>query len=169
MIGLKCGVAATGVFAGAIALAPVAMAQPPGGCEGAWGARVQGAPPFYPGDRGGVYLWHDNGFHLRVTHRGDGERVYAGTIVSPTPMRITPVDLEASDQLSLSPDGRTITFVFNNYGRTDGADFVTDCADKLMVGPLTVDSVALTTDRIYLGAREIHPEDNPATIHRYEQ
>jgi hypothetical protein len=162
--------AVAAIVVSAVAAAPVAGAQPPGpGCDGMWGARVQGAPPFAPGDRGGAYLWHDNGFHLRVTHRGDGERTYAGTIVSPTPVRLTPVDLEANDQLSLSPDGRTITFAFNNFGRTDGADFVTDCADYLTVGPLTVDNVPLPTDRIYLGGNEIHPENNPLVIHRYDR
>ncbi|GAC1644247.1 MAG: hypothetical protein NVS4B6_17200 [Mycobacterium sp.] len=162
--------AACAAFVAATTMAPLAAARPPGpGCGDVWGARVQGAPPFYPGDRGGVYLWHDNGFHLRVTHRGDGERVYAGTIVSPTPMRVTPVDLEPNDQLNLSPDGRTISFMFTNFGRTDGADFVTDCAEFLTVGPLTADNVALPTDRIYLGANEIRPENNPLTIHRHDQ
>jgi hypothetical protein len=164
------GVAACAVFAAATTTAPIAEAQPPGpGCDDVWGARVQGVPPFYPGDGGGVYLWHDNGFHLRVTHRGDGERVYAGTIVSATPMHITPVDLDPNDQLNLSPDGRTISYAFNNYGRTDGADFVTDCADYLTVGPLTADNVPLPSDRIYLGANEIHPDNNPLTIHRHDQ
>jgi len=163
-------VAAGAAFTAVITVAPPAGAQPPGpGCEGAWGARVQGAPPFYPGDRGGIYLWHDNGFHLRATHRGDDERVYAGTIVSPTPLHVTPVDLETNDELSLSPDGRTLSFAFSNYGRTDGADFVTDCADSLTVGPLTADNVPLPTGRIYLGANEIHPENNPLTVHRWDQ
>jgi len=117
-------------------------------CDDVWGARVQGVPPFYP---------------------GDGERVYAGTIVSATPMHITPVDLDPNDQLNLSPDGRTISYAFNNYGRTDGADFVTDCADYLTVGPLTADNVPLPSDRIYLGANEIHPDNNPLTIHRHDQ
>ena len=83
-------------------------------------------------------------------------------------MHATPVDLEPNDQFSLSPDGRTLTFTFSNYGRTDGTDFVTDYADNLTVGPLTADSVPLTTDRIYLGAGEIHPVHNPLTIHRYD-
>jgi hypothetical protein len=167
------------LFASAAALTAVAMivapaqsanAEPPGvDCHGPWGARVQGAPPYAPGDRGGVYLWHDDGFHLRVTHRGDGERVYAGTITSPTPMRINPVDLDPHDQLGLSPDGRTITFAFNDFGRTDGVDFTTDCADWLTVGPLVVDGIPLSTDRIFLGGREIRPENNPLTVHRADR
>ena len=160
--------AALGVVLVAAAVAPAATAQP--GCqEGPWGARVQGVPPFRPGDAGGVYLWHDIGFHLRVTHRYDNERVYAGTITSPTPMHLSPVALEANDRLDLSPDGRTISFAFANYGHDDGANFTTDCADHLVVGPLTVDTVLLPPERIYLGANEIRPEHNPATIHRNDQ
>ncbi len=151
-----------------IAGVPLAGAQPPGADCGAWGTRVQGGPPYLPGDRGEVYLWHDNGFHLRVTHRGDGERTYAGTVISPTPMRVNPVDLDPSDRVNLSPDGRTLTFAFNDFGRTDGIDFSTDCANDLTVGPLTVDGAPLSTDRIYLGAQQIHPDRNPLVIHRHE-
>ena len=164
-----------GLMIAAGTVAPAALADPyppgPGGCgDGPWGARVQGAPPGYDGgDRGGVYLWHDDGFHLRVTHRGDDRRVYAGTITSPTPMRLTPVSLEANDHLDLSPDGRTMSFAFLNYGRDDGVDFVTDCADSLVVGPLTADGQILPTGRIYLGANQIHPEKNPASIARYDR
>lgn len=161
--------AAAAVVSAGVFAAPPAHAQPPGDCNDAWGARVQGVPPYFPGDRGGLYLWHDGGFHLRVTHRGDGERTYAGIVVSPTPMRFAPVDLEPSDQLALSPDGHTLSFAFNNFGRTDGVDFVTDCAEFLDVGPLTVDNVPLSTDRIYLGGREIHPEHNPLRVHREDQ
>ncbi|MBV9091115.1 MAG: hypothetical protein JO044_14655 [Mycobacteriaceae bacterium] len=158
----------SGLCVGAVTSAPVAAAQPGPDCDDVWGARVQGAPPYYPGDRGGVYLWHDQGFHLRATHRVDDRVVYAGTVVSPTPMHMTPVALEDNDRADLSPDGRTLWFSFVNYGHTDGVDFTTDCADYLTVGPLTADNVLLTTDRIYLGATEIHPENNPLTIHRHE-
>jgi hypothetical protein len=166
---------AVGLIFAASGGAPVASADPyppgPGGCgDGPWGARVQGAPPgFEGGDRGGVYLWHDNGFHLRVTHRNDQARVYAGTITSPTPMHLASVSLEVNDRLDLSADGRTIWFAFVNYGHDDGADFTTDCADSLVVGPLTTDDVPLPTGRIYLGANEIHPENNPLTIHRHDR
>lgn len=44
-----------------------------------------------------------------------------------------------------------------------------DCADYLVAGPLTVDNVPLPQERIYLGANEIRPEHNPATIHRNDQ
>lgn len=161
-------VAGVALVLGAL-VAPVASAQPPGsGCDEVWGARVQGAPPFYPGDRGGLYLWHDNGFHLRVTHRVDDRAVYAGTVVSPTPMHVDPVDLEGGDRADLSPDGRSLAVVFNNYGHTDGVDFTTDCAQELTVGPVTADGVLLPPERIYLGGGEIHPVNNPLTVHRHD-
>jgi hypothetical protein len=37
------------------------------------------------------------------------------------------------------------------------------------VGSLTVDNVPLPPWRIYLGANEIHPANNPATVHRTDQ
>src|SRR5262249_48914924 len=48
----------------------------------AWQPRVQGKPlNFAGGERGGDYLWHNaSGFHLAVTHRNDGRRVYRGEI-----------------------------------------------------------------------------------------
>jgi hypothetical protein len=127
---------------------------------------VQGAPPFAGGDDGGVYVWHDDGFHLRVTHRNNHDQVYAGTITSPTPLHLNPVALEPNDRLDLSPDGRTLFFAFNNYGHDDGADFTTDCADQLTLGPLSVDDAPLPPWRIYLGANEVHPEHNPVTVRR---
>ena len=133
-------------------------------CDDVWGARVQGTPPFHYGEPGGFYLWHD-GFHLLVTHRGADRAVYAGTIVSATPMRVSPVDLESNDRLDVSPDGHTLSSVFNNYGH---ADFTTDCAQELTVGPLTADSVVVPPQRIYLGAGEIRPENNPLTIRRHD-
>jgi hypothetical protein len=131
------GALAVGALAiGATATAPAALGGPPGpGCDDVWAARVQGTPPFNSGEPAGFYLWHDGGFHLRVTHRGDDRAVYAGTIVSATPMRVSPVDLEGNDRLDMSPDGHTPSFVFNNYGHTDGAEFTTDCAEELTVGP----------------------------------
>ena len=48
------------------------------------------------------------------------------------------------------------------------ADFTTDCAQELTVGPLTADSVVVPPQRIYLGAGEIRPENNPLTIRRHD-
>lgn len=146
--------------------APSDLAQ---ACDaGPWGSRVQGAPAnFDGGDRGGDYLWHDgSGFHLRVTHRNDNRVVYTGQIVSPEPMRIDPVKLEPGDSATLSPDHRTITFVFVDHGHVDGVDFHTDCASHLTLTNLNAGDEKLSANRVYLGAREVHPARIPFTIHR---
>jgi hypothetical protein len=63
---------------------------------------------------------------------------------------------------------RILTFSLVSYGHIDGIDFRADCADDLTLAPFTADNPPLTPDRIYLGANEIHPENNPATIHHRE-
>jgi hypothetical protein len=83
-------------------------------------------------------------------------------------MHIAPDALEADDHAEGSPDGRSLWFSFSDHGHIDGVDFTTDCANYLTVGPLTGDSVPLSTDRIYLGANGIHPENNPLTIGRHD-
>ncbi|OLB78037.1 MAG: hypothetical protein AUI14_14415 [Actinobacteria bacterium 13_2_20CM_2_71_6] len=140
-----------------------------GDCDrGPWQDRVQGRPAgFDAGDKGGDYLWHDtDGFHLRVTHKGDDRAVYAGVIHSPTPMRIEPVHLEGGDVAQLSADHRTLTFRFADYGHIDGVDFHTDCAPRLRVADLTVGGQPLPANRVYLGADRAHPASVPFTLHR---
>lgn len=131
---------------------------------------MEGAPPgFGAGDAGGTYLWHDTGgFHLRVTHRGDGRDVYTGTVVSPTPMRVTPVALDPSDHLAAAPDGRSVSFLFNDFGRIDGFDFITDCAENISVGPLTGRDGPMPPQRVYLGAYQTHPAAVPFTAARWD-
>lgn len=161
-----------GTAATATLTSPIAAAQPPGGCgDGPWAPRVQGAPPgFEGGDRAGDYLWHDDGgFHLRVTHRGDRRDVFDGTIVSPTPMRLAPEQLEGADRADLSPDGRILSFAFTDHGRVDGIDFVTACADVVSIGPLSLDGAPLPPERVYLGANEIHPVRIPFDVARHER
>ena len=150
-------------------IAPPVAAAYPGEC-GAWGARVQGAPIFFDAtDRTGDYLWHDDtGFHLRVTHRGAGRDDFAGTISSPTPMHLSPVRLEGYDRADLSPDGRTLTFVFANRGYIDGVDFTTECAQELTVAALTANDDPLPSDRVFLGVGRINPPQVPFDLHRYD-
>jgi hypothetical protein len=128
--------------------------------DGSHRARVQGAPIFFNAtDRTGDYLWHDDdGFHLRVTHRRIGREDFSGTIASPTPMHLNPVRLEGYDRADLSPDGRTLTFLFTDRGHIDGVEFTTERADQLSVGPLTVNDYPLPPDRVFLGAGRINPE-----------
>lgn len=60
--------------------APSAAAQ---ACDRTpWEAKVEGAPQgFGSGSPSGDYLWHDRtGFHLRVTHVRNDQKVYSGVI-----------------------------------------------------------------------------------------
>ncbi|HTZ43367.1 MAG TPA: hypothetical protein VMB79_05845 [Jatrophihabitans sp.] len=168
-------VAAVAVAAvgGALALAAPATAATvspaAAACDRApWQPIVQGAPrSFDAGDSGGDYLWHDtSGFHLRVTHRGDGRQVYSGTISSSSPMRIDPVRLEGHDTVRLSADHKTLAFAFADYGHIDGVDVHTDCASTLVVSHLHVGTAELPAGRVYLGALERHPAAVPFVLHR---
>ena len=100
-----------------------------------WPASVQGRPVrLHAGARGGDYIWHDaKGWHLRVTHHGTKKVVFTGKIVSSAPMTVTPYRLENADGITLSADKLTLTYRFRNYGRLDGLDFKTDCAQRLAI------------------------------------
>jgi hypothetical protein len=139
------------------------------GCaENGWQPRVQGRPvAFDGGDRAGDYLWHGtDGFHLRVTHRGDGRDVFAGSIRSDAALAMRPVRLEGRDAVWLSADRRTLGFRFYDYGHIDGVDFVTRCATRLTGSGLTVDGAPLPAGRVYLGRYRVHPAQVPFTIQR---
>ena len=48
-------------------------------------------------------------------------------------MTFTPWRLEKGDTITLSADKKTLTYKFNNYGRIDGIDFKTACAQRLTI------------------------------------
>ena len=136
--------------------------------DDAWPANVQGQPPsFESGALGGAYLWHDStGWHLRVTHKNSTEKTFRGTIHVPRGViRFDRVLNELGDKVKLSPNGKTLTFRFTNYGHVDGIDFRTSCAPKLNFG-FKVDGHKLAKDRIFIGATEWHPAHNPFRIVR---
>jgi hypothetical protein len=130
-----------------------------------WPAAVQGKPTnLQAGARGGDYFWHDkNGWHLRVTHHGTRKVVFTGRIVSSTPIKVTGVLLEKKDAFTLSADGKTLTYRFNNYGKIDGLDFKTDCAQRLRLSG-SMAGKKLTVGRIWLGKRHVHPLSNPFVV-----
>jgi hypothetical protein len=148
---------------------PAGTPTPSTGCdENGWELRVQGLPAHFDGgDRAGDYLGHDaNGFHLRVTHRGDRKDVFAGYIRSDAAMALRPARLEGRDAVWLSADRKTLGFRFYDYGHVDGVDFVTHCASRLTVFGLTADGHALPANRVYLGHFNTHPANVPFTIDR---
>ncbi len=122
---------------------------------------MQGVPlTLKAGARAGDYLWHSStGWHLRVTHPGTAKVVFTGRIVSSAPMTFTPWRLEKGDTITLSTDKKTLTYKFNNYGRIDGIDFKTACAQRLTIYA-SINGRKLSPSRIWLGQHGRHPLEN---------
>jgi len=169
--GMLSAVAAPGAFA-ATATPTTPAATPPATTtmvctDGHWPASVQGKPTeFHAGATGGDYIWHDNaGWHVRVTHSGDGRVVFTGRIVSSAPLDETPVRLEPNDSVTVSANREVITYRLVNYGGIDGFDFVTNCAQHMTFGGYW-GGVRLPVARIRAGAGNLHPLENPFAVTR---
>jgi hypothetical protein len=138
--------------------------------DGGWPAEVQGVPVgFHANDPAAVYLWHDDeGWHLRVTHEGDGRQVYSGTLVtSGTFSDVDAVKLERDDSFNVGFAGHVLTFRFVNYGGIDGLDFRTHCAEGIHFD-FRGDGQSLPTSMIYAGHDGDHPAADPFTVWRTE-
>jgi hypothetical protein len=98
-----------------------------------WPASIQGRPMgLDAGDTGGAYLWHDgDGWHLRVTHKGDHERTFAGAIATRGKLAFQRVADERADKAGVTGGGHVLWFRFHNYGRIDGVDFRSTCAPSI--------------------------------------
>ncbi len=72
---------------------------------------------------------------------------------------------ERHDIIRLSPDHKTLTFRFVNYGGIDGVDFRADCA-KTVTFSAAANGHELPTSRVFLGAHRVHPTSDPFTIER---
>lgn len=168
------GSATTSLSAATTAVQPVAATSATGSpvntCDlHAWADRVQGRPAgFDAHDKGGDYLWHtQDGFHLRVTHRGHDKRVFTGSITASAPIvGIHTTKLERPDKVWTSADHKTLHFRFVDHGWIDGVDFRTACATSLTVANLKTDKTALPRTRVYLGSSKVHPARIPFTVHR---
>ena len=162
--------AATTAAAPATSAAPAA--SPPAECrgdDGSWPAFTNGRPAgFDAGDQAGVYLWHDqDGWHLRVTHLGDGRQVYTGTITTRGTFDAERVADERNDIVRVGPEGHTLYFRFVNYGHIDGVDFTTHCAPALNVN-LKGDGQELQTSEVRIGHDDTNPTSVPFVIQRAE-
>ena len=78
-------------------------------------------------------------------------------------MTVTPVRLENADGITLSADKLTLTYRFRNYGRIDGFDFKTDCAQRLSIAG-SMAGKKLPPNRIWLGRHGRHPLENRFVI-----
>ena len=172
------GASAAGLIAGGvIAAAPAGAATPAptqAGCPtGQLPASILGNPQVKPGQTGGAYIAHGAGpnsekigYGLAVTHAGHGLSVFTGKITASAPITYTRVLDERHDIIRLSPDHKTLTFLFVNYGQLDGVAFQADCA-KTVTFSAAANGHELPTSRVFLGANRVHPTSNPFTVERH--
>lgn len=128
---------------------------------------VKLAPPrFIATPRGDVWIWHNNGWHIRVKHRGTNHVVFAGSItVADQLMNYRAYRLEANDSVTLSGDSKRIDFTFNNYGRLDGIDINAHCASQISFD-ITVGGVSINPDKVHLGKHRLSALTVPVVISR---
>ena len=143
--------------------APAISTCLPANHDGAWPTWADGRPVRDPG----VRVWHDAaGWHLRVTHNSLHDRRFSGEIATNGELvGVHAVRLERGDVLKVGPGKHVIAFSFNNYGGTDGFDFVTHCAPALEFG-FKSDGKVVPVKYISIGHAERHPAHNPFVISR---
>jgi hypothetical protein len=153
--------------AAAPAIAPSSSAITATTCDvGHWPGSVQGRPRLHVGSPAGDYIWHDaTGWHLRVTHPGNGTVVFTGTIRSDQALTVKGVRLESQDTFTLSTDQKSVTYRFVNHGKIDGLDFTTACATRLSFGG-RMNGLRLPDRRVWVGHLGRHPLENPFVIRR---
>ena len=145
-------------------------ASPQDNCvKGTWPQTTQGRPLAFKAGDHGVYVWHDpdGGWALRATHAGPHDRViFSGTLTTSGKfVDLTRVKDEANDIVAISPNHRTITFRFVNYGWVDGLNFATHCSTSFDVR-IAIDAALAPTSLVHLGAAEVSPLTNPFDIAR---
>ena len=132
-------------------------------------ADVTGKPAtLVAGAAQGTYIYNNGVWHLRVTHpknEATDPLVFSGIITSDRPMKLHRFRLERSDVVALSKDGKTLTYVFYNYGALDGLDIDTHCAKDVTFNT-SVANAQESTSEVYLGAAGAHPATNPFTESR---
>jgi hypothetical protein len=174
------GASAVGLIAGGVvAAAPAGAATPTAaqptqaGCPtGKLPASILGNPQVKPGQTGGAYIAHGAGansekigYGLAVTHAGHEVSVFTGKITASAPITYTRLLDERHDIIRLSPDHKTLTFLFVNYGQLDGVAFRADCA-KTVTFSVAANGHQLPTARVFLGANRLHPTSNPFAVER---
>lgn len=115
----------------------------------------------------GYYIWQDkNGIHLRTTAKG-GTHVFRGIVQTNGQFTdINKSQLEKNDTFKLvNPFKNKIEFRFNTANGVDGFDF--NVADgKKVQFELFIDGQRISSDKIYIGEDNWHPETNKFKIYR---
>ncbi len=138
-----------------------------GGPDDAWPAWTQGEPRgIDPHTTAAIYMWHDNGWHIRVTHKTTNKRTFAGQLTTAgTFTSVRPVQLEKNDHFQVSGDKHVITFLFKNYGGIDGLDFYTHCAPSITFSYQS-DGVTSPSNKIVIGLNGVNPPTDPFLVSR---
>jgi hypothetical protein len=133
-----------------------------------WPQWVQGRPDgIDPHTTAATYMWHDgNGWHIRVTHRGDNRKTFSGQLSTQGNfVHASAVRLEKGDQFQVSTDKHSLTFLFKNFGGIDGVNFHTHCAPAIQFA-FQSDGKSTKPSHIVIGQHNRHPRNNPFTITR---
>jgi hypothetical protein len=133
-----------------------------------WPQWVQGQPDgIDPHTTAATYMWHDgNGWHVRVTHRGDNRKTFSGQLSTQGNfVNAGAVRLEKGDQFQVSTDQHSLTFLFKNFGGIDGVNFHTHCAPAIQFA-FQSDGNTTKPSHIVIGKHNRHPRNNPFTITR---
>jgi hypothetical protein len=138
-----------------------------GGKDDPWPSYTQGRPKdIDPRTTAAIYMWHDDGWHIRVTHHTTNKRTFAGQLTTAgTFTGVKAVHLEKDDQFKVSGDKHVITFLFKNYGGLDGLDFFTHCAPSITFSYQS-DGVTSPPDKIIIGSNSVHPPTDPFVVSR---
>ena len=78
-------------------------------------------------------------------------------------MTVKGVKLEKRDTFTLSADKLTLTYRFRNFGKIDGLDIKTACAQQLQISG-SMGGKTLPVGRIWLGKHHVHPLSNPFVV-----
>jgi hypothetical protein len=133
-----------------------------------WPAWANGRPAgIDPKTAAGTFMWHDKaGWHIRVTHRHDARRTFAGRLTtSGRFFDVKAVRLEGHDAVSVSADHHTLTFRFGNYGAVDGLNFRVACAPSIGF-EFVSDGTTMLASRVTIGHSAVNPATNPFEITR---
>ena len=156
----------SGITPLAISAAPASAAPCP---AGTWSSTAQGRPAtLAPGSATGMYLWHDSdGWHLRVTHPGNANVVFRGTIdsVGTGPFDIAQVATESADLVAVKPFAGKISYRMENHGRIDGIDFKVGCVKRFRVHG-TINGSPIANNQVFLGSGSVNPTSVPFTMER---
>jgi len=132
-----------------------------------WPQWVQGKPDgIDPHTTAATYMWHSDGWHIRVTHRGDNRRTFSGQLSTQGEfVNASAVRLEKGDQFQVSADKHSLTFLFKNFGGIDGVNFHTHCAPAIQFA-FQSDGTTTRPSHIVIGRNNRHPRNNPFTVTR---